>query len=405
MEFAVGPPRVSDVVHARRWWTLGTLCVALIVIGVDNTILNVALPSIVRDLNATGSQLQLMVDAYTIVFACLLLTAGSLGDRYGRRHALMFGLTWFGLASAFASTVSSPTELIVARGLMGIGGAFIFPTTLSILTNTFRDPSERAMAIGIWAGVSGIGIALGPLAGGFLVEQFGWGSVFLVNVPICSAALLLSWHFVPNTSDRAESPLDPIGALFSIVGFLFLLYGIIEGPDKGWSSPVVSGSLGIGILFITLFALWEWRNPAPMLDVRFFKNARFSAASATITLTFFGFYASTFLLTQYFQFILGYSPLKAGVLIVPTAVGLMIGSPLAPRMVNQWGTKRVVILGLSLVATGMACYASNTIMSDFWLGLLVRLVTGLGFGITDRASHRIDHGIASTQPAPGWVPR
>ncbi len=382
MEITVGPPQVSDVVHARRWWTLGTLCVALIVIGVDNTILNVALPSIVRDLNASGSQLQLMVDAYTIVFACLLLTAGSLGDRYGRRHALMFGLTWFGVSSALASTVSTPTQLIGARGLMGIGGAFIFPTTLSILTNTFRDPAERAMAIGIWAGVSGIGIALGPLAGGLLVEQFGWGSVFLVNLPICSAAMLLAWRFVPNTSDRAESPLDPLGALFSIVGFLFLLYGIIEGPDRGWTSPVVLISLGVGALFITLFGLWEWRNPAPMLDVRFFKNARFSAASATITLTFFGFYASTFLLTQYFQFILGYSPLKAGVLIVPTAVGLMIGSPLAPRLVNRAGTKRVVVLGLGLVTIGMACYASNSIMSNFWLGLVVRLITGLGFGIT-----------------------
>ncbi len=375
MELTVGPPQVSDVVHARRWWTLGTLCLALIVIGVDNTILNVALPSIVRDLNASGSQLQLMVDAYTIVFACLLLTAGSLGDRYGRRHALMFGLTWFGLSSALASTVSTPTQLIAARGLMGIGGAFIFPTTLSILTNTFRDPGERASAIGIWAGVSGIGIALGPLAGGLLVEQFGWGSVFLVNLPICAAAMLLAWRFVPNTSDRAESPLDPLGALFSIVGFLFLLYGIIEGPDRGWTSPVVLISLGVGSLFVALFALWEWRNPAPMLDVRFFKNARFSAASATITLTFFGFYASTFLLTQYFQFILGYSPLKAGVLIVPTAVGLMIGSPLAPRLVNRSGTKRVVVLGLSLVAIGMACYASNSIMSNFWLG-------SLGFGIT-----------------------
>src|ERR1700674_2573815 len=382
MEIAVGPPKVSDVVHARRWWTLGTLCVALIVIGVDNTILNVALPSIVRDLNATGSQLQLMVDAYTIVFACLLLTDGSLGDRYGRRHALMFGLTWFGVSSALASTVSTPTQLIGARGLMGIGGAFIFPTTLSILTNTFRDPAERALAIGVWAGVFGVGIALGPLAGGLLVEQFGWGSVFLVNLPICAAAMLLAWRFVPNTSDRAESPLDPLGALFSIVGFLFLLYGIIEGPDRGWTSPVVLISLGVGAVFITLFGLWEWRNPSPMLDVRFFKNARFSAASATITLTFFGFYASTFLLTQYFQFILGYSPLKAGVLIVPTAVGLMIGSPLAPRLVNRAGTKRVVILGLGLVATGMACYASNTIMSSFWLGLVVRLITGLGFGIT-----------------------
>src|SRR3984893_7983915 len=382
MEISVGPPQVSDVVHARRWWTLGTPCVALIVIGVDNTILNVALPSIVKKLNASGSQLQLMVDAYTIVFACLLLTAGSLGDRYGRQRALMFGLLWFGIFSAAASTVSSPTQLIVARGLRGLGGAFIFPTTLSILTNTFTEPRERARAIGVWAGVSGVGIALGPLLGGFLVERYGWGSVFLVNVPICTAALILSGFFVPNSSAREESPLDPLGALFSIAGLVGFLYGIIQGPDKGWTAPVVMLSIGIGAVFLALFAWWEMRTPRPMLDIRFFKNPRFSSASATITITFFGFYASTFLLTQYFQFILGYSPLKAGVLIVPTAVGLMVGSPLAPRLVNRAGTKRVVILGLALVATGMACYASNSIMSNFWLGLLVRLITGLGFGIT-----------------------
>jgi EmrB/QacA subfamily drug resistance transporter len=352
------------------------------VIGVDNTILNVALPSIVRDLNATGSQLQLMVDAYTIVFACLLLTAGSLGDRYGRRPALMFGLAWFGVFSGLASTVNSPTQLIVARGLMGVGGAFIFPTTLSILTNTFRDPGERASAIGIWAGVSGIGIALGPLAGGLLVEHFGWASVFLVNLPICTIALILAFRFVPNTKDPADSPLDPVGAVLSIFGFLFLLYAIIEGPDKGWSAPVVVGGLALGLCFIALFSWWEWRNPAPMLDVRFFKNARFSAASATITLTFFGFYASTFLLTQYFQFILRYSPLKAGAMIIPTAVGLMVGSPIAPRLVKRFGTKRVVVGGLALVASAMACYASNTLMSNIGLGLVVRLLTGLGFGIT-----------------------
>lgn len=372
----------ADRIHARRWYTLGTLCAALVVIGVDNTILNVALPSIVRDLNATGSQLALMVDAYVIVFACLLLTSGSLGDRYGRRHALVFGLVWFGAVSGYASTVSSPEQLIVARGLQGLGGAFIFPTTLSILTNTFRDPAERARAIGIWAGVSGIGIALGPLAGGVLVEHFGWGSVFLVNLPICLVAVLAALRFVPNTSDRSDSPLDPLGAVLSIAGFMAFLYGVIQGPDEGWSSVGVAVPLVTGLVFLGLFAYWEWRNPAPMLDVRFFANARFSAASATITLTFFGFFASTFLLTQYFQFILRYSPLKAGIMILPTAVGLMTGAPLAPRLVTRFGTKRVVVFGLGLVATAMACYASNTIMSNLYLGLLVRLITGTGFGIT-----------------------
>jgi EmrB/QacA subfamily drug resistance transporter len=293
----------------------------------------------------------------------------------------MFGLLWFGIFSGVASTVSSPTQLIAARGLMGLGGAFIYPTTLSILTNTFRDHAERSAAIGIWAGVSGLGIALGPLAGGLLVERFGWSSVFLVNLPICAVALAMAWRFVPNTSDPAESPLDPLGAVLSILGFLFALYAIIEGPDKGWTSPVVLGGLGIGLGLIALFALWEWYNPTPMLDVRFFKDARFSAASATITLTFFGFYASTFLLTQYFQFILGYSPLKAGIMIIPTAVGLMVGSPIAPRLVNRFGTKRVVVFGLGLVAAAMACYGSNRIMSSLGLGLVVRLVTGLGFGI------------------------
>jgi EmrB/QacA subfamily drug resistance transporter len=371
-----------DAVYANRWWTLGTLCVALMVIGVDNTILNVALPSIVRELGASGSELQLMVDAYVIIFAGLLLTAGSLGDRYGRKYALLFGLAWFGACSGLASLATNPTMLILARGLMGLGGAFIFPTTLSILTNTFREPSERARAIGIWAGVSGVGIALGPLLGGFLVEQFGWPSVFLVNLPICSMAFYLSWRFVPNTRDPEESPLDPFGAIFSILGLSFFLYGIIEAPDVGWTAPRVAVGFVVGIVFLTLFAWWEWRNPEPMLDVRFFKNARFSAASATITLTFFGFFATTFLLTQYFQFILDYSPFKAGLMIVPTAVGMMTASPLAPRMVERWGTKKVVVLGLGLIAFGTACYASNTIMSNLPGGLFVRLVMGVGFGIS-----------------------
>ena len=317
----------ADSVYANRWWTLGTLCVALIVIGVDNTILNVALPSIVRDLGASGSQLQLMVDAYTIIFACLLLTAGSLGDRYGRRHALMFGLAWFGVFSGLASIASSPTQLIVARGLMGLGGAFIFPTTLSILTNTFRDPGERATAIGIWAGVSGVGIALGPLAGGLLVEQFGWGSVFLVNLPICAVAILLALALrAQHERPRGEPARPARRALLdrrAAVPALRDHRGSRQGLDR--IGEVVIAHRRRRRLPRACSPGGSGATRRPMLDVRFFKNARFSAASATITLTFFGFFASTFLLTQYFQFILGYSPLKAGVMILPTAVGLMVG--------------------------------------------------------------------------------
>ena len=373
---------VDQRTYARRWWTLGTLCLCITVIGVDNTILNVALPSIVRDLGATGSQLQLIVDGYTVVFAGLLLTGGSLGDRYGRRHALMAGLGWFGLFSVAASRAASPTELIMARAAMGIGGAFIFPTTLSVLTNTFSDPAERATAIGIWAGVSGIGIALGPLAGGLLVERFGWASVFLVNVPVCGTALVLTWLFVPNSSHRAESPLDPVGAVLSIVGLMSLLYGVIEGPDQGWVTGRVALPLVGGMALLVAFAWWEWRNPRPMLDVRFFTNPRFSAASATITLAFFGLYASTFLMTQYFQFILGYSPLRAGVMIVPNALGMMIAGPLSPRLVRHLGTKRVVVVGLGLLAAAMGLFGSNTVMSQQVLSLGARFLLGFGIGLT-----------------------
>ncbi|HMC53277.1 MAG TPA: MFS transporter [Acidimicrobiales bacterium] len=376
------PGSVRAGQDGRKWWILAVLCLCVMVIGVDNTILNVALPSIVRALNASGSQLQWMVDAYTIVFACLLLTAGSLGDRYGRRGALTFGLLWFGTFSAVASTASSPAMVIAARALMGVGGAFIFPTTLSILTNTFVDPLERGRAIGVWAGVSGIGIAVGPLAGGFLVERFGWSAVFLVNVPICATALLLTRIFVPGSGNRQESPLDPLGAALSILALVPLLYGIIEAPDHGWVTPTTVTSFAVAAVFFVAFWVWELRCDQPMLDVRFFHNPRFSAASATITLTFFALFGSTFLLTEYFQFILGYSPLKAGMMMAPVAVGLMAGGPVSPRLVERWGTTRVVVTGLTVVACAMTSYASDTIMSSFSAGLFVRLLFGLGMGIT-----------------------
>jgi EmrB/QacA subfamily drug resistance transporter len=370
-----------EQVHARRWWTLGVLCLSLMVISVDNTILNVALPSIVRNLNAQGAQLQWIIDAYTIVFAGLLLTAGSLGDRLGRKGALTVGLMLFGGFSALASQARSADTLIMFRGLMGIGGAFIFPTTLSILTNTFTG-TERAKAIGIWAGVSGLGIVVGPLGGGLLLEHFSWGSVFLVNVPICAIAIILGRFFVPRSRDLDEGHLDPLGAGLSIIALGALLYGIIEAPEVGWSQPGVVAGLAIGIVVAALFIWWETHTAYPMLDVGFFKNPRFSAASATITLTYFALFGSTFLLTQYFQFVLGYSPLMAGLMTAPVAIGIMVLAPQAPKLVERIGTKRVMLAGLVIVACALLLYSSDTIMSSVLAGGMVRVLFGAGMGLT-----------------------
>jgi EmrB/QacA subfamily drug resistance transporter len=372
----------ADAHHDHRWWTLLCLCLCVVIIGVDNTILNVALPSIVRDLDATGSQLQWIVDGYTVVFACLLLTAGALGDRFGRRRALLFGVAWFGVFSALASFAHSPDQLIAARALMGLGGAFIFPSTLSVLTNVFRDPSERAKAIGIWAGVSGIGIAIGPLLGGVLVEHLGWSSVFFVNVPVCALAFAGAVKFVPKGLRSKDSPLDPLGGILSIGALSALLFSIIEAPEGGWTSTSVVLSFTIAIALIGGFVAWERASADPMLDVRFFSNPRFSAASATVTLTQFALFGSTFLLTQYFQFVLGYSPLKAGLMMTPVALGLMMGAPTAPKLVARHGTKRVVIVGLSIIFVAVACYRSDAMMSTFWLGFAIRLVFGIGLGLT-----------------------
>lgn len=371
----------AERVHEMRWWTLLVLCLSLLVIGVDNTILNVALPSIVRDLNAKGSQLQWIVDAYTLVFAGLLLTAGSLGDRYGRKRALSTGLVIFGGFSALASQATSANSLMIARGMMGIGGAFIFPTTLSILTNVF-DGKERGRAIGIWAGVSGLGIVIGPLGGGLLLEHFWWGSVFLVNVPICAIAVIAGYFLVPDSKDPAEGRLDPVGALLSIVALGALLFGIIQAPDSGWTAPAVLTGFVVGITVLATFGWWEVHTAHPMLDIRFFSNPRFSAASATITLTFFALFGSTFLLTQYFQFVLGYSPLKAGMMTAPVAVGIMTCAPLAPRLVDRVGTKKVLVFGLSIVTTALLLYSSDTLMSSAIIGGLIRGLFGVGMGFT-----------------------
>jgi EmrB/QacA subfamily drug resistance transporter len=366
----------------RRWWILAVLCFSLLVIVLDNTILNVAIPTIVRELDATNTQLQWMVDSYTLVFAGLLLTAGSLGDRFGRRGALQVGLVIFGLGSLASAFAGSADQLIATRAFMGIGGAFIMPATLSIITNVF-PPHERGRAIGVWAGTAGLAGVLGPTTGGFLLEHFYWGSVFLVNIPIVVIGLLAGVFLIPTSRDPSAPRLDPLGALLSIVGLVSLLYGIIEAPQKGWGDSEILAAFVIGGVLLAIFFWWESHTDHPMLDVRFFKNPRFTAASSGITLIFFALFGMTFLITQYFQFVLGYSPLGTGLRFLPWAAVVMIGSPLSARLVDRVGTKIVVTTGLTLATLGLASLSTVDAHSHYWPDVILRMMLmALGMSLT-----------------------
>lgn len=373
---------IDPAVHARRWLTLATLCMSLLIIVMDNTILNVAIPSLVKELGATNSQLQWIVDGYTLVFAGLLLTTGSLGDRFGRKLALRVGIVIFGIGSVLSALSGSPSQLIVTRALMGIGGALIMPSTLSILTNVFRDPRERGRAIAIWAGFSGVGVALGPVIGGLLLTHFSWSSVFWVNMPIGITALVAGHFFVPESKDPSAPRLDPLGALLSIVGLGSLLFGIIEGPSKGWTSTEVVVAFAVGIVAITAFILWELHTDHPMLDMNFFRNPRFTAANSAVTLTFFAMFGSLFLMTQYWQFVHGYSPLQAGVRLIPYAMTMMVTAPLSARLVEHLGTKRVVTMGLSLISLSMIVLSTIHTESSYLRVIANMCVMAVGMGLT-----------------------
>ena len=363
--------RAQERAYERRWWILVVLCFSLLVIVLDNTILNVAIPTIVRDLDATNSQLQWMVDAYTLVFAGLLLTAGSLGDRFGRRGALQVGLLLFGLGSLASAFASTSDQLIATRAFMGIGGAFIMPATLSIITNVFPT-RERGKAIGVWAATAGLAGVLGPLTGGFLLEHFYWGSIFLVNIPIVIVGLLAGVFLIPNSKDPAAPRLDPVGAVLSIVGLTALLYGIIEAPQVGWTSSTTLATFAVGIVVVVAFLAWEAHIDHPMLDVQFFKNPRFTAASMGIMMVFFAMFGATFLLTQYFQFVLGYTPFETGIRFLPIAASMMILAPLSARFVDKFGTKLVVGGGLLMVTAGLISWASLDASSAYWPDIVWR---------------------------------
>ena len=377
--------RDPEVVYRRRWLVLLVLCVRLVVIVLDNTILNVAIPSLAKatsegGLAASQSQLQWIVDGYTIVFAGLLLTAGSIGDRFGRYRFLAVGLAIFGTGSALSALASDANVLIATRALMGIGGAFIMPSTLSILTNVFTDPRERGKAIGIWAGVSALGLGIGPITGGFLLAHFWWGSIFLVNVPFVIGGLIFGYRYIPESKDPAGAKLDPIGAVLSIGGLGALLWAIIEGPAHGWTSPTILAGFAVGLAILAGFMYWEMHSSHPMLDLSFFKNPRFSAASGAITLTFLALFGMIFLLTQYLQSVLGYSTIKAGAVLLPQAAVIMVAAPMSSRWVERFGNKRVVAVGMLIVSLSMAAFTLLDEHSGIGLVILFTVTLGLGMG-------------------------
>jgi EmrB/QacA subfamily drug resistance transporter len=368
---------IDPRVYARRWSTLAVLCLSLVLIGLDNTILNVALPTIQRTFNATAAELQWLVDAYVLVFAGLLLTMGALGDRFGRARALQFGLLIFGGSSLLAPLATDIDQLIAIRVAMGVGGALIMPSTLSIIANVFPS-HERARAITIWAGVSGLGVGLGPLVGGLLIENFAWSSVFLLNVPIALIALALGSFLVPESRDPSGARLDLPGAVLSIGAVTALVYGIIEAPGRGWTDPVILGAFASAIVLGLAFAWREIHTDAPMLDLALFRDRRFTAGAGAIALTFFALFGVIFGLTQFLQFVLGKTALEAGALMVTLAIGIPVGARISLEAVSRAGTRRVMAGGLVWVALVLLTMTQWSPTTEAWVVSLTLFFLALG---------------------------
>ncbi len=364
----------------RRWIVLAVMCLSLLLIVMDNTIVNVAIPSLQRELGASTSQLQWVVDAYILVFAGLLLTMGSLGDRFGRRGALAIGLAIMGVGSILSALADSADQLIATRALMGVGGALVMPATLSIITNVFTDRRERSQAIAIWAAMAGVAVAVGPVTGGWLLEHFWWGAVFLVNVPVVVVALILGQLFVPTSRDPSAPPIDVLGALLSIAGLVSLVWAIIEGPN-GWTDPAVIGAFAAAAVLLGAFFLWERHTRYPMLDINFFRSPRFSAASGAIMLTFFAMFGSLFLLTQFLQSVLGYTALQAGVRLLPMAAVQMVVAPLSARIVERVGTKLVVAAGLAIGTLGLLMASTLQVDASYMQVLAALVVLSVGLAL------------------------
>jgi EmrB/QacA subfamily drug resistance transporter len=366
----------------RKALILSSLLLAAFVINLDTTIVNVALPTLVRQLRASNSQLQWVVDAFNLLFAGSVLAFGSLSDRFGRKGMLLAGLSVFGLASLAGGLVYSAGALIAARAVMGVGAAMVFPSTLSLLTNVFTERRERALAIGLWGAVTGAAIALGPIVGGWLIELSDWRSIFFAMTPIAAIAGFLVAASVPTSRDPLAARTDRGGFVLSTAAIALLVYTIIEAPNQGWGSARTLGSFALTAALTGAFVAWERRTEQPMLDLSLFRNPRFSAASASVAISFFALSGFIFLVTQYFQFLKGYGPLSTGVRLLPVASCVAISSIIGTRIAVRVGTKLVVASGLLAMAAFYIWVASAAAGTSYGTIAAQMVVLGTGMGLT-----------------------
>jgi EmrB/QacA subfamily drug resistance transporter len=366
--------------HPRRWTILGVLVISLLVVVLDNTVLNVAMRTIAdprSGLGASQSQLEWAINSYTLVFAGLLFTWGIVGDRVGRRRVLLLGLILFGLASLASAYSQTPDQLIWARALMGIGGAAVLPATLSIISNVF-DPRERGKAIGTWAGAVGLGVAIGPVVGGTLLEHFWWGSVFLINVPIVILGVALIVALVPESRNPVPGRIDVIGVVLSIVGLVVLVYGVIQAGDHGFGSFGAWGSILAGLGVLALFIFMESRSDHPSLDVKLFRNPHFSAAVGAVGLVFFAAMGMMFFLAFYLQLVRGFSPLQAGLMMTPFAAAQLIFAPRSATFVKRYGPKAVCSVGMGIVAVSLFAFVFVNAATPVWVLAVITFFQGVG---------------------------
>ncbi|WP_433160713.1 MFS transporter [Kribbella sp. CA-247076] len=373
--------------HPRRWWILLILCLALMVLVVDNTVLNLAIPSLMRDLGATPADVQWIIDAYILAFAGLLLTAGSLSDRFGRRKMLILGLVLFGLASLLATLAETPWQLIACRALMGVGGSLLMPSTLSLLFTVF-PPEEQRKAMAGWSTVAMVGVVAGPTVGGVLLEHFWWGSIFLLNVPIAVVAIIGAVALIPESRGPARA-VDPGGAVLSMVGMTAVVWAIISIPADGLGSAKVLGGLALGVVALTGFALWEKRSAHPMVPLALFRDRNFSGTSFSIVLLSFTAGGLLLALTQYLQFVLGYTPLKAGLALIPYAASAMLFNGLGATLGKKLADRTLIATGLVVIAAGFGILTQVGTSSGYGLLIVGLLVMGVGGGLAGPAAYTL----------------